>query len=198
VNANFFTCKDTKTFLGRKVPYFVGNWARLTGISVSDGRVVSRDGGGVWSMLVARDGSLRFGYFFPKIPADAQQIISGSELVVKDGKAVATANDLAPRTIVGVDRQGKRLVMLVIDGRRDDYSVGMTSVEAAKEMIALGCYNALNLDGGGSSTMVMRDEGSDEVRLLNRPSDGHDLPISLSLERPVACAFGVEIAGEQK
>jgi hypothetical protein len=49
----------------------------------------------------------------------------------------------------------------------------------------------LMLYGGGSSTLVMRDPDDQTERLMNHPSDGHDLPMDLSIERPVANAFGV-------
>ena len=72
-------------------------------------------------------------------------------------------------------------------------TLGMSEEELADEMIRLGCTDALNLDGGGSSTLVMRDETDGRRRVMNRPSDGHDLPIPLSIERPVACVLGVQV-----
>jgi len=113
---------------------------------------------------------------------------------VTDGKNTATGTDRAPRTSVGLDRAGKTLFLVVVDGRKLDYSTGMTASELGKEMIALGCHRAIMLDGGGSSTMVMRDPIEQVVRVMNRPSDGHDLPISMSLERPVANVLGVEVS----
>jgi exopolysaccharide biosynthesis protein len=57
------------------------------------------------------------------------------------------------------------LLLVVIDGRRPGYSVGATLPEAARVMQSLGARDALNLDGGGSSAMVVRG------RVVNRPSD---------------------------
>ena len=99
----------------------------------------------------------------------------------------------APRTAVGIDREQKKLTMLVVDGRKTDYSAGMSDPELGQAMLELGCWNALILDGGGSSTMVLLDPIENRVQVMNRPSDGHDLPISMSLERPVACVLGVQI-----
>ena len=195
VNGNFFGCKDAHTFAGRKIPYFTGNWARVTDWAMTDGRLWGHTDSGGHSLLVTRDGHVSI-EFFPTnkpLPKDAWQVASGSELIVKDGKTCGTALDLAPRTVVGLNRDASKLVMLVVDGRKSDYSVGMTSIEAGKEMIARGCTVALNLDGGGSSTMVVRDPVTGTLRVVNRPSDGHDLPISMSIERPVACALGVEL-----
>ncbi|MEU5884728.1 phosphodiester glycosidase family protein [Spirillospora sp. NPDC047279] len=70
-----------------------------------------------------------------------------------------------PRTMIGVDRQG-RLLMVVADGRAAGYSEGLSVKESADVMAALGAVRAMNLDGGGSSTLA-RAGGT----LVNRPSD---------------------------
>jgi exopolysaccharide biosynthesis protein len=203
VNGNFFQCKDTRSIAGRKIPYFVGNWARASGLAMSDGRLWSSHDEGEGTILVDKAGRVRIGYFHHDDAAlrEAQQMASGFGVLVSDGQLVPQVfdRDVAPRTAVGIDAHGKKLVMLVADGRRADYSVGLTSAQVSKEMIDLGCRWVLNLDGGGSSTMVMRSaDESNEPRLLNRPSDGHDLPISMSFERAVACAVGVEIVEPKK
>jgi hypothetical protein len=205
VNGNFFHCKDSRSIAGRKIPYFVGNWAHITGFAMRDGRLMSWKDAGEGTVIVDKRGKVRIGYFHaggfddPKhdaAPPDAWQMVSGFGVLVSDGRPVKQMldHDAVPRTVVGIDGEGKKLVLLVADGRRPDYSVGLTGEQVANEMIDLGCRWVLNLDGGGSSTMVMRD-GTDpnEVKLLNRPSDGHDLPISMSFERAVGCALGVEI-----
>jgi hypothetical protein len=69
-----------------------------------------------------------------------------------------------PRTLAGV-RQDGTLLLVTVDGRRPGWSAGMTLTEAARLMRSLGATDALNLDGGGSSTMVVRGE------VVNRPSD---------------------------
>ena len=69
-----------------------------------------------------------------------------------------------PRTLAGVRADG-RLLLVTVDGRRPGWSVGVTLPEAARVMRSLGARDALNLDGGGSSAMVVRGE------LVSRPSD---------------------------
>ncbi|MFH1573275.1 MAG: phosphodiester glycosidase family protein [Acidobacteriota bacterium] len=83
--------------------------------------------------------------------------------------------DRHPRTAVGFLPDGKWIVAL-IDGRQPRLSVGMTVAEIAAFMHSLGCTSALNLDGGGSSTMVLQG------RVVNSPSDGGQ-------ERPVSDAI---------
>jgi exopolysaccharide biosynthesis protein len=71
-----------------------------------------------------------------------------------------------PRTAVGVARNGRRVLFVVIDGRQKPYSDGTSLRETADILLALGARDALNLDGGGSSTMVVN-----QTRIANRPSD---------------------------
>jgi hypothetical protein len=83
----------------------------------------------------------------------------------------------APRTAAGVTADG-RILLLTVDGRRPGYSVGLTIAETAAVMRSLGAVNALNLDGGGSTTMVVQDElqGIPSDRTGERP-DGDALLI---------------------
>jgi hypothetical protein len=62
-------------------------------------------------------------------------------------------------------------------------------------MVRLGCWSAINLDGGGSSTMVVENAETGMLDLKNRPSDGHDFVLPLSVERPVANVVGVRVKG---
>jgi hypothetical protein len=80
-----------------------------------------------------------------------------------------------PRTGIGVTPEG-RLLLVTVDGRRRGYSVGMTPVQFAKLFRHLGATWALNLDGGGSTTMVVEGE------VINRPSDaGGEREVSSSV-----------------
>ena len=81
-----------------------------------------------------------------------------------------------PRTAVGLSRDRSTLLLVVADGRREDVP-GLTLPELAALMVEAGACTALNLDGGGSSAIWLRD------RIVNRPSDG--------FERKVANHLGV-------
>ncbi|MFE1441272.1 phosphodiester glycosidase family protein [Streptomyces sp. NPDC058739] len=83
----------------------------------------------------------------------------------------------APRTAAGVTANG-RIVLLTVDGRRPGHSVGMTIAETAEVMRGLGAVNALNLDGGGSTAMVVNGElqGLPSDRTGERP-DGDALVV---------------------
>jgi exopolysaccharide biosynthesis protein len=83
---------------------------------------------------------------------------------------VSNDRELHPRTAIGVDRDAGRLLLLVIDGRAR-FSRGFTLVELARMLRQLGAEDALNFDGGGSSTMVAENRDG-VVGVRNAPSDG--------------------------
>ncbi len=103
--------------------------------------------------------------------------IGGRQLLVRDGKNVAPADALHPRTAVGFSQDGKKMVMLTVDGRQGAYLLGLNLRDLADAMIELGAHNALNLDGGGSSTMLAREPGTTELQVVNTPSDGGERPV---------------------
>ncbi|GAB3199790.1 hypothetical protein GCM10027062_17420 [Nocardioides hungaricus] len=97
--------------------------------------------------------------------------ISGNSFLVNDGIIRAVDDrQMHPRTAVGVDHDTGEVLLLVIDGR-SSRSRGYTMVELANLMVDLGADEAVNLDGGGSSTMVGRNRQG-TMAVLNTPSDG--------------------------
>ncbi|WP_372392646.1 phosphodiester glycosidase family protein [Xanthomonas sp. NCPPB 3582] len=93
-----------------------------------------------------------------------------------------------PRSALALDRSGKTLWMVVADGRQPGYSAGITMDALTAVLEQLGAAAAINLDGGGSSTLAARVDG--RVRALNRPIHT-GIP---GRERPVANQLGVRIA----
>lgn len=98
-------------------------------------------------------------------------VVGGMPILVQDGEVVAETCSSSfcrrnPRTAIGWTNNG-RILLVVVDGRRPKWSVGYTLGGLAAQMRALGAVQALNLDGGGSSTMVV------EGRVVNKPSDGN-------------------------
>jgi exopolysaccharide biosynthesis protein len=73
-----------------------------------------------------------------------------------------------PRTAVGWNKEC--IYMVEVDGRQSDVSVGMTFEELADYMAKIGCDFAMNLDGGGSSTLWFMGH------VLNSPSEGRERP----------------------
>ncbi|RQW92635.1 phosphodiester glycosidase family protein [Micromonospora globispora] len=103
--------------------------------------------------------------------------VGGGNVLVRDGMVQTVADPtLAPRTSVGFSADGRRLIMLTVDGRQVD-SRGVTQTEMGRMMVELGAYTALNLDGGGSSTLLAREPGAVAVQVENSPSDGTERPV---------------------
>lgn len=116
--------------------------------------------------------------------ADVAVGISGNYQLAKDGKVPDDVPDadLAPRTAVGFDADGSRMILLTVDGRATG-SRGLSLKEMGQLMISLGADDALNLDGGGSSTMLARTPGKASPDVVNDPSDGGErlIPNGLGL-----------------
>ena len=76
-----------------------------------------------------------------------------------------------PRTALGITKDGK-IMFYTIDGRQTGYSYGVQLKTLAKRMAELGCVDAINLDGGGSTCYVVQFPGDSSTTLVNKPSDG--------------------------
>ena len=147
------------------------------GMLVIDGHVYHENttqGGGY--LVVYRDNTaeLRPGSQ-PLDGSEWQAITANFGWLVKDGKSQFTdqshsSPSRAPRTCIGIKADGT-IVLLVVDGRQDPVSVGMSMCELAETLVNLGCVNAVNCDGGGSSTFISQREGG-ELTVKNIPSDG--------------------------
>ncbi len=114
---------------------------------------------------------------------DIETAVGGGGMILVDGKVPSdyshTISGTHPRTAVGLDQKGTLLTMVVVDGRRTG-AAGMTMVQLGYLMAELGSYNAMNLDGGGSSLMALKaDDGSHIV--ANTPSDNYKRPVTNSL-----------------
>jgi exopolysaccharide biosynthesis protein len=111
-------------------------------------------------------------------------------MIVLQGQPVAGLNDseLNPRTAIGLNKNGRYLYLVVVDGRQPFYSAGVMFADLSQLLIDQGVYVAMSLDGGGSSTMVMEGENGEPV-VLNSPIDNY-IP---GRERPVANHFGVYV-----
>ena len=97
--------------------------------------------------------------------------------LVKDGELVSktverTSSD-ASRSMIGIKADGT-LVFCQVDGRNAPFSTGLSNYEMGEMMLALGCVNAVNCDGGGSSTFVSKREGETENTMRSVPSDGSE------------------------
>lgn len=125
---------------------------------------------------------------FNNRPNNVHSAISGDRMLVLKGEIISDLDnsEVEPRTAVGINRNGRYLYIVVVDGRQPFYSAGATFVELAEILVEQGAFAAMSLDGGGSSTLVV--EGEDGLpRLLNAPIDNY-IP---GRERPVGNHLGI-------
>jgi len=111
--------------------------------------------------------------------------IGGGSIILKDGQIINSNINIAgnqPRTGIGITEDRKELIIATIDGRDVSY-VGVTQEVFAAILRELGAYNALNLDGGGSTTMAIKPVDKQIAEVVNKPSEG--------TERKVVNGIGV-------
>lgn len=120
---------------------------------------------------------------------NAQYILGAGPLIVKDGKThismPANASFAAarhPRTVIGVDATGTKVLLVTVDGRRAGHSNGTSLQDLSKLLISKGMVSAINLDGGGSTTMVTSQPGSLVPKMVNIPSDGAERRVSAIIQ----------------
>jgi len=168
VNGDFFSLAT-----GRPIGLLVVDGRRLTP-PVSQA-ALAFDSSGVPHIAVFTTAGASLAPFFP------EEAVGGRPMLVRDSIIAAAVDTTGqrsfnvgrnPRTVAGLARDGRRLILAVIDGRQKPYSDGMSLRETADLMLALGARDAINLDGGGSSTLVYTDpDSAGRLRIANRVSD---------------------------
>lgn len=169
----------------------VGDPITPLGFSASNGDVYWKgenptDVGIEPTLYISRQNTLSFN----NRPGNVYNAISGDRMLVEKNEISPDLddNELDPRTAIGINRNGRYLYIMVVDGRQPFYSEACTFHELAKLMKAQGAYYAMSLDGGGSSTLVI--EGEDGLpKILNSPIDNY-IP---GRERPVGNHLGIFI-----
>ena len=182
VNGGEFTPWHSNSFLDY-YPH-VGDPVAPTGFTASRGRRYAEGNRPV--LYISENNVAQFGSPRSKV----YNAISGSHMLIIEGEPIEglDSETPAPRTALGVDFGPDRLVIVVVDGRQPFYSEGATLTQLADLMIEYGIYTAMNMDGGGSSTLVIENENG-KAELLNSPIDSH-IP---GRERPVANHLGVYV-----
>ena len=122
---------------------------------------------------------------YKDVEKDLYQAVGGGPWLIKDGAVTGIDdNSRHPRTAVGILEDGS-VIMVVADGRRSK-TVGFSYSELAEYMLSLGCIEAVNLDGGGSTTMAIKipdekDPAFDYFEVKNNPSDNLERPVGNTL-----------------
>lgn len=187
VNGDFFSARGVKDVEGTNSAFRSEIWSSVIGPAVSGGKVWSTSTNARPCLVVNKAGKVSI-RSVKQPTSDDTEIVAGNVMLVRAGKAVSHENNKVrhPRTVVGLNQARTRMVLLVVDGRKPGIAIGMSYDELAAEMVRLGCYEALNLDGGGSSVLAVRDPVKNEFKILNEPTDGR--------ERAVANVLGISVA----
>lgn len=161
-----------------------GKPINVSGLQVAGGTLVSPDNG-YPALIITAGGKARI-QRSPFPDKDIREAVSGFQVILWNRKMTATDLKLHPRTGAGVSADGRTVWLLVVDGRQAGTSEGCSTVEMAAWFQQLGAASALNLDGGGTSTMVLAGEGG-TPRILNRPIHA-GIP---GWERPAGSHLGI-------
>jgi len=141
---------------------------------------------GALNRVVAQGDTLRLVLqLSPLLPERIKELVGGYPRIIRDGKNyvrqglweenhVNPTDTRNPRTAAGFTADSSKLFLVAIDGRQE-HSAGMSWVEWADYLLSLGLYQAINLDGGGSTAMIIRGE------VVNIPSDGYVRPVANAL-----------------
>jgi hypothetical protein len=148
-----------------------------------------RTGAAATALRAGDTARVRLGLATARGPVRVADAVGGRPMVLVDSAITGDVDtegnagfrNLNPRSAIGFNRAGTRAWLAVIDGRQPGYSMGMTLRQVGELMQSLGATHALNLDGGGSSALVLRSGADTVVRVLNRPSDQTERPVGNAL-----------------
>lgn len=171
--------------IGSVQPYGLGN-----ATVPKDGFVVSIQNKAIAEKLANATGKeITVSFSIDSKWQNAQFILGAGPLLVQNGQVNITmdttssfAKSRQPRTAVMVDSTGTKVNLVTVDGRQPGVSSGTSLVDLANLLVSKGAAYALNLDGGGSTTMVARIPGNPLAHLVNVPSDSSERAVSAILQ----------------
>ncbi|CAB4950361.1 unannotated protein [freshwater metagenome] len=156
-----------------------GSGTLPTGVTALVGREAGADA--LRTLAVGDPVALSFGIspqaaseFRFAVGTDAQLVRDGAAVPDAEANAGASGAAIAPRTAMGFADDGRRMILLTVDGPGGTGKGGATLPQVARMLDDLGAETAVNLDGGGSTTMVGRGLGLPDATVRNVPSDGNE------------------------
>lgn len=178
VQATFEDAEDHKVWGGVNGSFFDVSSGKPLGLLYKEGSLVQLYSDAYPNFFVlTKDKKALIGSSdnYNDLKDDIYEAVGGGVMLVRNGSVVnQTDVSVNPRTAIGVSADRQHVYILVADGRRYHYSNGLSYVDLANFMAALGSETAMNLDGGGSSTFFIRkspDFSSDRFLLRNWPTD---------------------------
>jgi hypothetical protein len=175
-----------------------GTACGITGLLISQGLLVSSQESAHYSSSLLFTGNKTPSFVFTNYPqqsiAGISNAVTGTYAVLINGvnvgsnyyKSSDSIHHLQPRTAIGISQDNRYMYLMTIDGRQSSYSVGAYDYETAAWLKLAGAYNGINMDGGGSTTMVMANTAGKSVE-LNKSS----LVAAYGVERTVGAHLGI-------
>jgi len=163
-----------------------GDPVRISDYAASRGKVYSPKSTAQPVVYIARKNQVSFN----KSAGQVFNAVSGDRMIVENGKVIKNlaAQIPNPRTAMGINRNARWLTWMVVDGRQSGYSEGVTFPELGELLVSFGVHTGANMDGGGSSAMVIRGANGKAV-VLNSPIETNQP----GKERPVGNHLGLLI-----
>ncbi|MBR2345587.1 MAG: phosphodiester glycosidase family protein [Lentisphaeria bacterium] len=160
---------------------FTHKYADRMGFLVSDGKVVMEPDGKRPSFVQYTDGKVDL----VRVTKDAdlskiKNAVSGFSFVLQNGEVTKSQSQaLAPRTGYGISKDKRYFYVFIVDGRQPKYSMGMNHREVGEFLKYLGSHIGINMDGGGSSTMIVKRKKKTEM--LNQQPGKSERTVGASL-----------------
>ncbi|MBQ8605585.1 MAG: phosphodiester glycosidase family protein [Clostridia bacterium] len=156
-------------------------------VTIKDGKLLTEFYKSRWDrgcfFGIKNDGSAVLGdeAVYNEVKSELYQAVGGGPWLIKEGVAAPFEEDGGrhPRTAIGILENGS-VLMMVADGRSEE-SAGFSYKELTDYMFSLGCVEAINLDGGGSSNLILKDFEYEFFESRNQPSDGTERPVGNTL-----------------
>ena len=163
-----------------------GDPVEVLGIAASEGRRYSTQSWANATLYISATNTVHIGGTVDAV----WNAISGDQWLVKEGKTVAKPDRFGayPRAAVALNQRADTLILAAVDGKQPGYSEGVTLFELAEILQSHGTRDAINLDGGGSVTLVYSGKDG-ETKTLNSPIHTR-IP---GRQRPVANHLGIRV-----
>ena len=150
---NMIVAVNAAPWVPWEVP-FTHKYADPLGVNIFNGEIISNNAQTV-AFVVYKNGKREFTTKLPESKYnDVLVAVSGFFPILKKGKILPHQDNLAPRVAFGLSRNRRYLYILTVDGRQKNWSMGATMKELAQYLLDAGAYDGINMDGGGSSTLI--------------------------------------------
>ena len=146
-------------------PPYTHSYAAKMGLVISDGDKIE-EANGHPAFLITRKNEFQIRKIARGEDTSGIQLaLSGFAMILENGIVLKGPQKLAPRTAYGLSKDASKMIIITVDGRMHGFSEGISTPELGEWMRKFGAYNALNMDGGGSTTLLVYD-GRGGIRQL--------------------------------